>query len=1442
MATPTIQQLLAQMAADTHVVNLPSNFQRSNANVHSVANNSPFPVAKKAAAAKGSHPGLFHQILDVLSRPMHASAGQAGALIEDIKHGNPLKYAQDITFGSKDAVEGLTGKSKKRYRDVIGKDLGYNGPGAGTAGFLGDVLLDPTTYIGGAGAFSKFAKAGEVAADAGKAAKALEAVKGTGRVAGELSGVSPIARGVTKVGKASARVVKGKAATADEVATAVGKAVDAAKPSIHLPANLDKAKPRYNYGNLPINLKFEDGIGKALYIVGGKGASAKHQGYLDFLHQHMDPAEVQKEATKLREFIKSKAKNSTDVTVPAWSKKITEKPVTKIAQAIRYDQNQGISNAEASLFKLLSEHPKPGQFGTPEVAKAVEKVKTVAADTRPLAAKSFDEIKNSLTEEQKQSIIDHARKLSKAKFNASPLSKLSVDKGGFKDFSYSDIVDDPTLAKSLFNHPQFREAHLKSVTDAKAAFLKQYNKGRRVAQAEDVAKAIEDGTAAAPTAPLDQRLAGFDALPDSEKEIVKGAVAKSLESIKANENNGGYFSATDQVNLRNRIADAVHAEKASTGGVPKKMDSARVQKRITDLYRHAEALIEQEGHVPAVVGKAHVGHNGPLAQDLTPLRLSNILPHLKPSDIVQGQYLTQVMHGNALDPRVRAVYNAAYAGAHIEDAAKLHPVIKQISDAWEAAANSNDIGQVIKFAEDAPAAAKEAVAATGASPVAANSAKMIIKSDLEDFKAADPLIAAAIEEHAALNEATKTGLGISEPRMRLDEAAGKSIGLRVGSNPENFAKLAKGGRIGGALKNSLGLERDGSGLLTAQAEKELGGFNEKVATVDRWFNVGFNSALGYTDLKAFKTGFSNQGLGHIADAQLALSDMFKGVSKADAQLAWRAAQTGDFTGPQAELAQAIAERMDKVFGETGILRRAGVTPDEYQGFLNRAFYAAEKDKPKFPVAFEHKNSIAGSDVTLDHPYDSWRHWQIPEGKYDHPARMMLSMEDAMYKSVVQRKAEQSLGYYFGVSNPVKGYVKIGDYHFPPEIAPQVQNLLDSFRHTGKYSNEILRGYDKMLNWMKTGFTKYMPSHHINNSIGQTLMAFNDGLTSPKWYTKSFEVLKGREAEVDPLGMLSEDTGKAIMQWKNQPLTRSQIWELGVKYGIRQTHAGTLDDLGQELKTMNRVSAGVQKFSNSRENFHRYAHFMFALSQSKAATLDEAARMAAARVNAVHGDYNDLTRFERSVMRRVIPFYTWQRKVGPIVFKQMITNPGRVMVVPKGLGDYAISQGADPNEPFPNANGLVPSYMTDLMQVPLGHASNGNQLWGGPRTPFGDVVGKYANHPVGNLVDSISPFLKLPAEYAAGSTMGTLKIPFNDKRTFTSHVEDSAPYLSTLKRITRVDPAKGFAPTKDPTKSPDEQGINTTAILNLLFGTALQENTQARQQSAAKEKANAVKSK
>jgi hypothetical protein len=118
-----------------------------------------------------------------------------------------------------------------------------------------------------------------------------------------------------------------------------------------------------------------------------------------------------------------------------------------------------------------------------------------------------------------------------------------------------------------------------------------------------------------------------------------------------------------------------------------------------------------------------------------------------------------------------------------------------------------------------------------------------------------------------------------------------------------------------------------------------------------------------------------------------------------------------------------------------------------------------------------------------------------------------------------------------------------------------------------------------------------------------------------------------------------------------------------------------------------VAAG-RKVSSSIEDFVRGAQFQGLIRQGYAP------EMAGEIVDKIHFDYENLARFEKNVMRRAVPFYTFMRKNLPLQLETLATRPGISMAQL-----YPAMQDR-------KDKGYVPDYLASEVSVPLGNAPNG----------------------------------------------------------------------------------------------------------------------------------------
>lgn len=129
--------------------------------------------------------------------------------------------------------------------------------------------------------------------------------------------------------------------------------------------------------------------------------------------------------------------------------------------------------------------------------------------------------------------------------------------------------------------------------------------------------------------------------------------------------------------------------------------------------------------------------------------------------------------------------------------------------------------------------------------------------------------------------------------------------------------------------------------------------------------------------------------------------------------------------------------------------------------------------------------------------------------------------------------------------------------------------------------------------------------------------------------------------------------------------------------------------------------------------------------------------AASQIAKYHFDYDDLAPFERSVLRRVIPFYTWTRKNVPLMLESVVREPGK-------FNRYLIAKRnielGNPDED------VVPGYFGEQLGIHLPFKSQGGDNYLLPDLPFRDLA---RTADPGQLLSQMNPLIKTPLEVKSG---------------------------------------------------------------------------------------------
>lgn len=280
---------------------------------------------------------------------------------------------------------------------------------------------------------------------------------------------------------------------------------------------------------------------------------------------------------------------------------------------------------------------------------------------------------------------------------------------------------------------------------------------------------------------------------------------------------------------------------------------------------------------------------------------------------------------------------------------------------------------------------------------------------------------------------------------------------------------------------------------------------------------------------------------------------------------------------------------------------------------------------------------------------------------------------------------------------------------------------------------LLKQYDKMTNLWKAyalatpGFHFRVGFGHMWNNMlaGVEMGGYRRFLSARKAYQE------GRLAELSP------KEAAAITAW----IERGPNWGRQTAYDVDKNLLSTtsLSPFSREfapLKFNQKMGEKGQELLRGALGYDRLV---------KGDSIEEAI----AQVYKFHFDYSDISQFERNVIRRVIPFYTWTRKTLPLQIEQLIHQPG------KFAHFMQLKNEVEAETPAP---GFVPNYFLDQMSIRTPFQNGGGNVYVDPHLPFQDLT-KFNS--LSDIVSNANPIIKVPTELIAGKQFFTGQ-PFTGK--------------------------------------------------------------------------------
>ena len=262
-------------------------------------------------------------------------------------------------------------------------------------------------------------------------------------------------------------------------------------------------------------------------------------------------------------------------------------------------------------------------------------------------------------------------------------------------------------------------------------------------------------------------------------------------------------------------------------------------------------------------------------------------------------------------------------------------------------------------------------------------------------------------------------------------------------------------------------------------------------------------------------------------------------------------------------------------------------------------------------------------------------------------------------------------------SPVQTAFKISDdipiYMLPKEIA-DMMNAVSPYMTREKNINSFLKFSDNVMNVWKTSVTSWWPGFHSRNAMSNVWLSWLGGLQNPKRFVQSARlqwydymtskgkdvvdftvIMGGKKYKASELIKLGKESGVLSRGWFGAEMGRSIEKEIMLRTGVRPRLTGKQRglELARDIFVEKPRAVGT-----AVENNARFALFLDQID--KGFDITSAAR----HTKKFLFDYGELTKFEKNVMKRVFPFYTWVRKNIPLEVEQLFKQPGKFAAIGK----------------------------------------------------------------------------------------------------------------------------------------------------------------------------------
>ena len=308
------------------------------------------------------------------------------------------------------------------------------------------------------------------------------------------------------------------------------------------------------------------------------------------------------------------------------------------------------------------------------------------------------------------------------------------------------------------------------------------------------------------------------------------------------------------------------------------------------------------------------------------------------------------------------------------------------------------------------------------------------------------------------------------------------------------------------------------------------------------------------------------------------------------------------------------------------------------------------------------------------------------------------------------------------------FLNTEDFLFPEAIAQELgefsQFLTAPSRDWERFQKLLTNSkWQTVQNMAKQMMTILRPGNWLMNFMGGVWTNFMFGVNSPVAYMRAYRMFQQGAIDIKKIGLdpkalegqmvdyfAKRSADGLIVNEANNPLTSGSmlvsingkarnvdykdLWEVYKKIGARVPTAqskeydllgefGSLEAFNKQLSARNlgRIyNKGLYRLGRLaaiRDDYLRATLWLDEISKNNWPSLEAAAKSAMKKIDRAHPQMQDLSKFNSSVMRQLMLFFTWRAKTFGWIMYDILDKPSRIIIPLKAQYNFEAMQGDKP---------------------------------------------------------------------------------------------------------------------------------------------------------------------